>query len=88
MLLRTMLQNPHTHAALPEVLEKLPGAAAFDFDQAHPIPAAVDHSLAVHDLEQQVLFQQEWICVGRKLDVIWPDGEGNAVNFSTVMCLS
>lgn len=65
MLLCTMLQNPHTHTALPEVLEKLRSAAALDFDQAHPIPAVVNHSLAFHDLEQQALFQQEWICVGR-----------------------
>ena len=39
MLVDTMLQNPHTHAALPEVLEKLRSAAALDFDQAHAIPA-------------------------------------------------
>jgi phenylpropionate dioxygenase-like ring-hydroxylating dioxygenase large terminal subunit len=65
MLGRTMLQNPHTHAPLPGVLEKLRKAAAIDFERAHPIPAEVNHSLAFHALEQAAIFQQEWICVGR-----------------------
>jgi choline monooxygenase len=72
MLAGVMLQNPHTHAPLPRVLEKLRQAAALDFDQAHPIPAELNHSQAFHDREQSALFQQEWICVGRADEIAQP----------------
>jgi len=64
-----MPQNPHTHTALPTVLEKLRQAATLDFDQAHPIPPELNHSQAFHDLEQSAVFQQEWICVGREDEI-------------------
>jgi len=69
MLARAMLRNPHTHTALPAVLQKLRLAAATAFEQAHPIPPEVNHSLAFHEHEQQSVFQQEWICVGREDEV-------------------
>ena len=58
-------RNPHTRAALPAVLQKLRTAASLPFEQAHPIPPEVNHSLAFHEHEQQTVFQQEWNCVGR-----------------------
>ena len=58
-------RNPHTHTALPAVLQKLRSAASVSFEQAHPIPPEVNHSLAFHEHEQQTVFQQEWNCVGR-----------------------
>ena len=65
MLATTMLRNPHSQAPLNTVLDKLQRAAALSFEQAHPIPAEVNHSEAFHEFEQQRVFQQEWICVGR-----------------------
>ena len=65
MLAGIMLRNPHSQAPLAAVLEKLRSAAALDFDQARPLPPEVNHSLAFHEHEQQAVFQQEWICVGR-----------------------
>ena len=69
MLADTMLRNPHSQAPLATVLEKLRRAAQQDFDQAHPIPPEVNHSLAFHEHEQQAVFQQEWICVGREDEI-------------------
>ena len=68
-MLGNMLRNPHSQARLASVLEKLRSAAALDFDQAHPIPPEVNHSLKFHEHEQQAVFQQEWICVGREDEV-------------------
>jgi len=67
-----MMQNPNSQAPLATVLDKLQRAAALEFDQAHPIPAEVNHSLAFHELEQQAVFQQEWICVGRGDEIPTP----------------
>ena len=64
-----MLQNPHTHAPLERVMDKLQSAAALEFELAHPIPAEVNHSQAFHDHEQAAVFQQEWICVGREDEI-------------------
>ena len=68
-MLGNMLRNPHSQAPLASVLEKLRSAAALDFDQAHPIPPEVNHSEAFHEHEQQAVFQQEWICVGREDEI-------------------
>jgi phenylpropionate dioxygenase-like ring-hydroxylating dioxygenase large terminal subunit len=72
MLCGAMFRNPHTHAGLPDVLQKLRCAASLSFEQAHPIPPEVNHSLAFHDHEQQAVFQQEWICVGRADEIAAP----------------
>lgn len=55
----------HRDAGLTTVLEALQSAAARPFDEACPVPAAVNHSreFAVH--ERQSVFMREWICVGR-----------------------
>jgi phenylpropionate dioxygenase-like ring-hydroxylating dioxygenase large terminal subunit len=65
-------RNPHTHAELPAVLRKLRSAAAESFEQAHPIPPEVNHSLAFLEHEQQTVFQQEWVCVGREDEIASP----------------
>jgi phenylpropionate dioxygenase-like ring-hydroxylating dioxygenase large terminal subunit len=72
MLAREMIRNPHTLMKLPAVLQKLRAAASASFEQAHPIPAEVNHSLAFHDHEHQSVFQQEWICVGREDEIAAP----------------
>jgi len=72
MLGRNMLQNPHTNTPLLKVLDRLRNAAAQDFDQACPIPPEVNHSSAFHQHEQQAVFQQEWICVGREDEIPAP----------------
>ena len=59
------LTNPHSHAPLAEVLDALRLAASEDFDQAHPIPPQVNHSLEFLDHERKQVFLQEWICIGR-----------------------
>ena len=65
MLARDMYRNPHTNKPLASVLDELQLAAARPFGEAHPIPAALNHALEFHDLEQEAIFMREWICVGR-----------------------
>jgi len=72
MLAATMTANPHSQTPLATVLDRLQRAAALEFEQAHPIPPEVNHSQAFHDLEQQAVFQREWICVGRTDEIPAP----------------
>ncbi len=60
-----MADNPHSNTPLQTVLAQLQAAAALPFEQAHPIPAAVNHSQAFLEHERQCVFMQEWVCVGR-----------------------
>ena len=60
-----MTGNPNTRIPLATVLAKLQAAAALPFDEARPIPAAVNHSREFLDHEHNSVFMQEWICVGR-----------------------
>jgi len=69
MLGVAMHRNPRTNAPLATVLEELQSAAALPFDQAHPIPPSVNHSLEFLDFEREAVFQQEWICVGREDEI-------------------
>jgi hypothetical protein len=59
--------NPHTNTPLAAVLQALQSTAAVPFAEAHPLPAAVNHSLEFLDCERRAVFEQEWICVGRDL---------------------
>jgi phenylpropionate dioxygenase-like ring-hydroxylating dioxygenase large terminal subunit len=69
MLGGVMYRNPRTNTPLATVLEELQSAAALPFDQAGPIPPSVNHSLEFLDFEREVVFQQEWICVGREDEI-------------------
>lgn len=69
MLGGAMHRNPRTNTPLATVLEELQSAAALPFDQAHPIPPSVNHSLEFLDYEREAVFQQEWICVGREDEI-------------------
>ncbi len=60
-----MPANPHTDSEVARVLAELEQAAATDFEDARPIPPAVNHSSAFLDLERRAVFEREWICVGR-----------------------
>ncbi len=60
-----MSRNPQSAVDLSCILEDLQAAAAADFEQARPIPPAVNHSPAFLDLERRAVFEREWICVGR-----------------------
>jgi phenylpropionate dioxygenase-like ring-hydroxylating dioxygenase large terminal subunit len=72
-----MQRNPHTNIPLVTVLQALQSAAAAPFAEAHPLPAAVNHSLEFLDRERQAVFEQEWICVGREDEI------GDPGNFLT-----
>ena len=60
-----MTFNHHSRKSLRTVLDELQAAAALEFKSARPIPPAVNHSVEFHEHEQQSVFMQEWICVGR-----------------------
>ena len=64
-----MPRNPHSNAPLATLLGKLQRAAACDFDQARPLPPELNHALEFLDFEQQAIFEQEWICVGREDEI-------------------
>ena len=64
-----MPTNPHTHKSLDTVLAELRTAAGRTFEEARPIPPAVNHSLAFLEHEQRSVFQNAWICVGRHDEV-------------------
>jgi choline monooxygenase len=64
-----MNSNPNNSMPLGAVLEQLKNAASVNFDQAHPIPPAVNHSTEFLNHEKQSVFMQEWICIGREDEV-------------------
>ncbi len=64
-----MQRNPHTNTPLATVLQALQSTAATPFAEAHPLPAAVNHSLEFLDCERRAVFEQEWICVGREDEI-------------------
>ena len=59
------LFSGHTDLKLNEVLAKLQLVAETPFENAIPIPAAVNHSQEFFNHEQKSIFMKEWICVGR-----------------------
>ncbi|WP_299847142.1 SRPBCC family protein [uncultured Roseovarius sp.] len=62
----------HTDVPLSEVLAALKASGAEDFETAHPIPAAVNHSMAFHAHERERVFLDDWICIGRADEMAAP----------------
>ena len=58
-------QNHHSNASLDSVVKMLNESAKKSFEDATPIPAAVNHSVEFYNHEQDRIFNQEWICIGR-----------------------
>ena len=58
--------NSHTHVPLADILTKLKLVADKNFEDAHPIPAAVNHSPAFLDHELRHVFAKDWVCIGRE----------------------
>ena len=54
---------------LEAALARLQSAAALSFEQARPIPPALNHSQAFLEHEKQSVFMQEWICIGREDEI-------------------
>ncbi len=65
-----MPANPHTDADLTQLLDALRQAADDDFEQARPIPPALNHSQAFLDFERKAVFEREWICIGREDELV------------------
>ena len=55
----------HTDTPLLDVLKALSNAAEAPFEQAHPIPSAVNHSSEFFNHEREAVFNRSWVCVGR-----------------------
>jgi choline monooxygenase len=64
-----MTTNPNQGMPLSIVLEKLKAAVAVPFEQARPIPAALNHSQTFFEHEQASVFTPEWICIGREDEI-------------------
>ena len=62
---RNEIFSGHTDVSLADVLSALQTVAAQPFDEAHPIPAAVNHSREFFNHERDAVFMRDWICVGR-----------------------
>ena len=62
----------HSDTPLAQVLQALQAAAAQPFEEAYPIPAAVNHSREFFNHERQAVFMAEWICVGRADEIASP----------------
>ena len=61
-------------SCLSDLLQLLHKASASPFEQAHPIPAQLNHSKGFGKLERRSIFEKEWICVGREDEF---DGHGS-----------
>jgi len=64
-----MSDNHYSNTPLASVLTQLQERASQPFETAQPIPAAANHSTEFFHHEQQCVFMQEWICVGREDEV-------------------
>ena len=58
-------QNTYTSAPLSASLRLLKECAKKSFEDAIPIPPIVNHSIKFYNHEQDRIFNQEWICIGR-----------------------
>ena len=58
-------QNTHTNAPLSVSLRLLKECAKKSFKDATPIPPIVNHSISFYNHEQDRIFNQEWVCIGR-----------------------
>ena len=57
--------NTYSNDPLNRVLKKLQEVSEKPFEKATPIPSAVNHSVKFYNHEQERIFNQEWICIGR-----------------------
>ena len=58
--------NTYTNVALDRVLKSLNEASQTShLKKRSPIPSAVNHSIKFYNFEQDKIFNQEWICIGR-----------------------
>ena len=57
--------NTNTNASLDSVIERLNEASKKTFEKSTPIPSTVNHSVQFYNHEQERIFNQEWICIGR-----------------------
>ena len=59
--------NSNSNASLSSVLKKLQDTANTSFEESHPIPAEVNHSVEFYKHERNKVFASEWICIGREV---------------------
>ena len=57
--------NTHTSESLNESLRRLQECSSESFEESSPIPHAINHSIHFYNHEQDRIFNQEWICIGR-----------------------
>jgi len=57
--------NTHTNAPLDASLKTLKECSSKSFALASPIPPVINHSIHFYNHEQDRIFNQEWICIGR-----------------------
>ena len=57
--------NHYTNISLDSIIKILNESSKKSFKNATPIPAAVNHSVEFYNHEQDHIFNQEWICIGR-----------------------
>ena len=57
--------NTYSNSSLNDALEQLRDSSKKPFDEAAPIPPIVNHSINFYNLEQNRIFNKEWICIGR-----------------------
>ena len=57
--------NTHTSESLNESLRRLQECSSESFEESSPIPPAINHSIHFYNHEQDRIFNQEWICIGR-----------------------
>jgi phenylpropionate dioxygenase-like ring-hydroxylating dioxygenase large terminal subunit len=81
-----IILNSHSNTTLKSVLKKLQKVANTPFEEATPIPPAVNHSLEFYNQEQKKIFMKEWICVGRE-DEIFNTGDYITHNIAGVSVL-
>lgn len=57
--------NTYTNESLNESLRSLQECSSQSFEESSPIPPAINHSIHFYNHEQDRIFNQEWICIGR-----------------------
>ena len=57
--------NTYTNKSLNESLGSLQECSSQSFEESSPIPPSINHSIHFYNHEQDRIFNQEWICIGR-----------------------
>jgi phenylpropionate dioxygenase-like ring-hydroxylating dioxygenase large terminal subunit len=55
----------YTNKSLNESLRSLQEYSSQSFEESSPIPPSINHSIHFYNHEQDRIFNQEWICIGR-----------------------